>query len=131
MHFKVGCAVLSGDFNLSRIRYFRLGDTCGEGSFPSFFEEPVDLRCGASSMVDLTLHRFHFYCRFRDVIMEISNLERIFSSSFPNLSLFATSDLSLLLGYFLFFYPKDVFYFLGHGFVERTESCSLLDVSSE
>ncbi|KAF3566844.1 hypothetical protein DY000_02016863 [Brassica cretica] len=99
-------------------QHLGLGDVSCEGLFPSFLEYPIDLGCGASSVMNLRFYHFYFRGRFRDVIADVANL-RFVTSGFPTLSAFAASDPSLLFGQFLMFYPEDVFFFLCHGLVKQ------------
>ncbi|KAF8096362.1 hypothetical protein N665_0310s0003, partial [Sinapis alba] len=70
-------------------------------------------------MVDLGFPNFYFHGHFRDVITEIVNLEEIVANSFPTLSAFAASDLSLVFGQFFLFYPENIFFFFFHELVEQ------------
>ena len=47
MRFRIGGVIVGRDLNFSRFRDLCLGNASGEGSLPSFLEEPINLRrCG-------------------------------------------------------------------------------------
>ena len=69
-------------------------------------------------MVNLRLYRLDFCRSFYDVLAEIMDFIRIFSS-LSSLSALAPVDPSLILGQFFLLYPIEVFFFLCHAFFER------------
>ena len=119
MWFRVGGAIVDGNFDLPKTGDICLRDTSSGRSLLGLLEKHVDLGCGTGTLLNLRFHCFHFHGCLCDVIAEITDFIDIVASSFPSLSAFAGSDSSLLLGELFLFDSKDVFFFFSHWFFER------------